>query len=74
MNLSVKSRTLTAPPTTPSAGARYIVASSATGVWSGKEGTIASFIDDGWLFIQPAIGWQAYIKAEAKLLVFDGAL
>lgn len=34
---------------------------------------MASFIDDGWLFIQPAIGWQAYIEAEAKLLVFDGA-
>ncbi len=73
VNLSVKSRTLTVPPTTPSAGARYIVASSATGAWSGKEGAIASFIDDGWLFIQPATGWQAYIEAEAKLLVFDGA-
>ncbi|KAB2698396.1 DUF2793 domain-containing protein [Ochrobactrum sp. Kaboul] len=74
VNLSVKSHTLTAPPATPSAGARYIVASSATGAWSGKNGMIASFIDDGWLFIQPATGWQAYIEAEAKLLVFDGAL
>jgi len=72
VNLSVKSRTLTAPPATPSAGTRYIVASSATGAWSGKAGAIASYIDDGWLFIQPATGWQAYIEAEAKLLVFDG--
>lgn len=68
----MKSRTLTVPPPTPSAGARYIVASSATGAWSGKEGAIASFIDDGWLVIQPATGWQAYIEAEAQLLVFDG--
>ncbi|URQ74236.1 MAG: DUF2793 domain-containing protein [Candidatus Ochrobactrum gambitense] len=73
VNLSVKSRTLTAPPVTPSAGARYIVASPATGAWSGKNGMMASFIDDGWLFIQPATGWQAYIEGEAKLLVFDGA-
>ncbi|ERI13653.1 hypothetical protein O206_23840 [Ochrobactrum sp. EGD-AQ16] len=48
------------------------MASSATGAWSGKEGAIASFIDDGWLVIQPATGWQAYIEAEAQLLVFDG--
>ncbi|SPL64767.1 hypothetical protein OHAE_634 [Ochrobactrum soli] len=74
VNLSVKSRTLAAPPVTPSAGARYIVASSATGAWSGKNGMIASFIDDGWLFIQPATGWQAYIETEAKLLIFDWAL
>ncbi len=74
VNLSVKSRTLTAPPTTPSPGARYIVASPATGAWSAKNGMIGSFIDDGWLFIQPAIGWQAYVEAEAKLLVFDGTL
>lgn len=73
VNLSVKSRTLTAPPVMPAAGARYIVASPATGAWSGKNGMMASFIDDGWLFIQPATGWQAYIEGEAKLLVFDGA-
>ncbi|WHT42930.1 DUF2793 domain-containing protein [Ochrobactrum sp. SSR] len=72
VNLSVKSRSLTAPPAAPSAGARYIVALPATGAWSGKNGMVASFIDDGWLFIQPAIGWQAYVEAEAQLLVFDG--
>ncbi|GAA5666651.1 hypothetical protein Brsp07_05167 [Brucella sp. NBRC 14130] len=32
------------------------------------------FIDGGWLFVTPAIGWQAYVEDEALLLVFDGML
>jgi len=35
---------------------------------------IASFIDGGWLFVAPAVGWQVYVEDEAQLLVFDGAL
>lgn len=72
VNLGVKSRTTTGAPVVPAAGDRYIFASPATGTWSGKNGMVASFIDDGWLFIQPASGWQAYVEAEAQLLVFDG--
>lgn len=41
VNLSVKSRSLTAPPAAPSGGARYIVTSPATGAWSGKNGMVA---------------------------------
>jgi len=44
------------------------------GSWTGKDGTIASFIDGGWLFVAPAVGWQAYVEDEAQLLVFDGNL
>lgn len=54
VNLSVKSRTTTGAPVAPAAGDRYIVASPATGTGSGKNGMVASFIDDGWFFIQPA--------------------
>ncbi len=72
VNLSVKSRDGTGAPVTPLAGERYIVASPATGVWAGQDGAIACFIDDGWLFITPHVGWQAYIEAENRVLVFDG--
>lgn len=72
VNLSVKSRDGTGAPVTPLPGERYIVGSPATGMWAGQDGTIACFIDDGWLFIVPHMGWQAYIEAENRVLVFDG--
>ncbi len=50
------------------------MAAAAAGAWAGKGGAIASFIDGGWLFVTPAIGWQAYVEDEALLLVFDGML
>lgn len=73
VNLGVKSRDGTGAPETPVSGERHIVASPATGLWAGKDGMIASFIDDGWLFVTPQTGWQAYVEAENRVLVFDGA-
>lgn len=72
VHLSVKSRTRTDAPGTPAGGDRYLVAAPALGSWIGKEGAIACFIDGGWLFVAPAVGWQAYVEDEAQLLVFDG--
>lgn len=74
VHLSIKSRTRTDAPETPASGDRYLVAAPALGSWTGKDGTIASFIDGGWLFVAPAVGWQAYVEDEAQLLVFDGNL
>lgn len=71
VHLSVKSRNRAEAPETPASGDRYLVAA---GAWAGKGGAIASFIDGGWLFVTPAIGWQAYVEDEASLLVFDGIL
>ncbi|WP_374788572.1 DUF2793 domain-containing protein [Brucella oryzae] len=74
VHLSVKSRNRAEAPEIPASGDRYLVAVAAAGAWAGKDGAIASFIDDGWLFVMPAIGWQAYVEDEALLLVFDGIL
>ncbi|MHC5230967.1 DUF2793 domain-containing protein [Brucella sp. LJL56] len=74
VHLSVRSRFRAEAPETPLGGDRYLVAAAAAGAWVGKDGAIASFIDGGWLFVTPAIGWQAYVEDEAQLLVFDGAL
>lgn len=74
VHLSVKSRNRTEAPKTPASGDRYLVAAAAAGAWAGKGGAIASFIDGGWLFVTPAIGWLAYVEDEALLLVFDGTL
>ncbi len=74
VHLSVKSRVLADAPSTPAEGDRYIVASPATGLWAGKEGAVASFIDGGWLFVTPATGWLAYTADEKLLLAFDGGV
>ncbi len=74
VHLSVKSRNRVEAPETPASGDRYLVAAAPAGAWTGKGGAIASFIDGGWLFVMPAIGWQAYVEDEALLLVFDGIL
>lgn len=74
VHLSVKSRNRAESPETLVSGDRYLVAAAAAGAWAGKGGAIASFIDGGWLFVTAAIGWQAYVKDEAQLIVFDGAL
>ncbi|WP_226622500.1 DUF2793 domain-containing protein [Brucella anthropi] len=74
VHLSVKSRNRAEAPETPASGDRYLVAAAAAGIWAGKGGAIASFIDGGWLFVTPSIGWQAYVEDEAQLLVFDGVV
>ena len=57
VQLSVKSRTLAAPPASPTATARYIVPAGASGVWTGQTGRIAAWQEGGWTFQAPLAGW-----------------
>lgn len=72
VHLSVKSRAQTGAPATPLSGERYIVAAPAAGLWAGKAGMIAVFVDGSWSFIAVAKGWLAYVEDESNLLVFNG--
>lgn len=64
--LFVESRTLTAPPASPTAGARYIAAGSGTltGDWSSYSNNdiLESNGQGGWIQYTPAEGWHAYDK------------
>lgn len=71
--LAVASRDLSAPPTSPADGARYLVASGASGAWADQDGKIAAWQDGAWRFLSPREGWLAWIADEAALLAFDGA-
>lgn len=64
--------TLSAPPTTPTEGALYLVGTSATGIFAGKDGRLAFFIDEAWIFLVPRAGWRAWFAAENRIRVFDG--
>jgi Protein of unknown function (DUF2793) len=73
VQIGVLDRDLTAPPPSPAEGARYIVASAATGDWLGKEDTIAAYQDGAWLFYEPGEGWIAWAADEDALLAWNGA-
>jgi len=73
VQMSVISRTLTAPPGSPSDGDRYIVAAGATGAWAGWDWNIAYYVDGGWTRLVPNPGWTAWVDTEALLFTWDGS-
>ncbi len=70
--LAVLDRDLTAPPTEPEEGDRYIVASPGEGAFAGRDDNVACFMDGGWSFFPPRTGWTCYVEDEGVLLVWDG--
>ncbi len=72
---AVLTRTLTAPPTTPADGDRYLIDGPATGDWQGHEDQIAAWDApaQGWLFLTPHPGWRVWIIDEDTLLARTAA-
>ena len=58
------------PPTSPTVGACYIVASSPTGAWAGKAQCIAAYTSGGWRFITPPEGTTAYVRSSSIWATF----
>jgi hypothetical protein len=73
VQLSVLDRNLGAPPSSPAEGARYIVASSPSGAWSGHAGKIAAYQDGAWMFYAPSEGWIAWVADEDIAVVWTGS-
>jgi len=72
VQLAVLNRTLTVPPALPALGDRHIVPAAATSAWAGQVGKVALYELTGWRFFPAAAGWQAFVRAEGKIVVFDG--
>ncbi len=72
VQLSCESRAMLPPPDAAE-GACYIVPASATGDWAGHADAIAALQDGAWAIISPKEGWAAWVRDEARLLVFTGA-
>lgn len=72
VQLSVLDRDLTAPPTSPTDGDRHLVASGATGLWTGWDLNVALWVDGVWMRLVPRPGWLAWIAAEAAFVVWNG--
>ncbi|WP_103256905.1 DUF2793 domain-containing protein [Tabrizicola aquatica] len=73
VQLSVLDRTRTAPPASPVDGDRHIVASGATGLWSGWDLNIAFWVDGVWMRLVPRPGWLAWIAEEQAFVVWTGS-
>lgn len=71
VQLSVESRALTAPPSAPTDGDRFLIAASPTGAWSGHANEIAAFQDGAWAFYRPKDGWIAWVADEGALVIYD---
>lgn len=65
----VQDRGRTSPPATPGDGQCHLVASGATGLWSGRDGAVAAFIGNDWEFLTPRIGWRLWVLDEAAEVV-----
>ncbi|NOX74314.1 MAG: DUF2793 domain-containing protein [Alphaproteobacteria bacterium] len=57
--MAVASVGATSPPATPAEGDRYIVASNASGAWTGWNNSIALFSSGALLRLIPQTGWLA---------------
>jgi hypothetical protein len=62
---AVESRTASAPPALPSAGACWLVPTGATGAWQGRDGQISIWTAGGWRFAAAPDGMLVYVKSEA---------
>lgn len=67
----VLDKDLAEPPSSPTEGDRYIVASSATGDWAGKEDNIAEWNGSTWVFTTPLLGMAVLVTDEKNIYIFD---
>jgi len=72
--ISVLDRGFTAPPGSPAEGARYIVASGATGLWAGWDGDVAFYAGSAWLRLPARTGWVVWVQDEARVVVRIGSV
>lgn len=69
-NALIIDRDLSTPPGSPSNGDLYIVAATGTGDWAGQDGNLA-FYYDGWTFITPFEGFNAWVDDEERQIVYS---
>ena len=72
VQLTVEAVEATTPPSSAAEGQAWIVGAGATGAWSSHAGQIAAWRGGGWLFVTPQIGWRAWDKTNAVIVVYDG--
>jgi len=74
LHLTVQAKTVNDPATlSPTNGQAWIVGPSPVGAWAGNADKIAAYVGSSWLFVQPKVGWKAYIVAEDATAIYKGS-
>ncbi len=60
------------PPASPVEGEAHGVGAGATGAWTGQDGKLALFLNNGWAFVTPSAGWQGWSEAGGTRVLYDG--
>ncbi len=69
--LTIRSTSVQTPPVATE-GDCYFVPAGAVNAWSGQEGALAIFLNGGWDFVVPKVGWRAWLAEPGAPSVFDG--
>ncbi len=59
-------------PVTANEGALFAVEAGASGDWAGEAGRLALFLNGGWLFVTPQVGWRGWRSDTGVAVAFDG--
>jgi len=70
--MPVLDKDLNIPPGSPSRGDRYIVATGASGSWSGRDKMITWWDGVEWQFNAPSEGWSCWVRDENESYIYDG--
>jgi len=62
----------TSPPSVPGEGQVWALGANPSGDWTDQPNMLAAFVNGAWLFITPALGWQAIHTADNAMLVWTG--
>ena len=60
------------PPINPIDGTAWLIGAGATGVWLGRDGSIACRQAGNWLYVAPRDGFQARNRANGQIRYFFG--
>ncbi len=71
VQLSVETRNLATPPSSPLSGNRYLIAANPVNEWVGKEHQISVYQDGAWQYFEPKNGWLVWIGDEELSLIYS---
>jgi hypothetical protein len=64
------------PPVGPGDGDRYVICSTASGVWASYSNQIVEYItaSGGWVYSDPSEGWATWVEDEDRLYLYNGTI
>lgn len=70
--LVVETRGAETPPVVPADGEIHALGPAPQGVWAGRPGMLAQWVDPAWVFLAPQEGWRAWDRATGTICSYHG--